>query len=91
MTTFILSLVWYWNDFLNTALFFTSYQPLAVKMANYASALNAYRTPEGGTFSWMEISIYQMIGALLFILPILTVYLLLQKKFTQSVQTGIVG
>lgn len=46
LTTFILSLVWYWNDFLNTALFFTSYQPLAVKMANYASALNEYCTPE---------------------------------------------
>ena len=92
LTTFILSLVWYWNDFLNTALFFTSYQPLAVKMANYASTLNAYRTSDGGTFTWMEIGIYQMIGALIFILPILIVYLFMQKKFTESIaQTGIVG
>lgn len=91
LITFLLSFVWYWNDYLNTSLFYTSSQPLAVTLANFSSVLTMVRT-ENGALSQTEVSVYLQVAALLFITPVLIVYLFLQRRFTESiVRAGIVG
>ncbi len=92
LVTFLFSFVWYWNDYLNVSLFFTNARPLSVILANFKEYLLASRLEDGSAFSNAQVGIYVQVGGLMFIAPVLLVYLVLQKYFTQSiVRAGIVG
>lgn len=88
LTVFIFSLVWYWNDFYTNALFFDNLGTVSRTLKDINALLNA-----GSQVS----NIYERIpqiqaSALLFIVPVLIMYILLQKYFTESIErTGIVG
>lgn len=92
LITFLISFVWYWNDYLNTALFYTSSKPLASTLATLTSTLQSARTASGAALTNTEVQVYVQTGALLFIIPVLIFYMILQKRFTESVvSSGIVG
>ena len=92
LVTFLFSFVWYWNDYLNVSLFFTNARPLSVVLANFKEYLLAARMEDGSAFSNAAVGIYVQVGGLMFIAPVLLIYLVLQKYFTQSiVRAGIVG
>ena len=92
LVTFLFSFVWYWNDYLNVSLFFTNARPLSVLLASFGDYLRAARMEDGSAFSNAAVGIYVQVGGLMFIAPVLLIYLVLQKYFTQSiVRAGIVG
>lgn len=92
LVTFILSFVWYWNDYINISLFFNKSKPLAVVLKGLDQTIRTMRTPEGLAYGDIESTVYSTTFCLLFILTPIIVYTVLQKKFTESLMsTSIVG
>ena len=90
-TVTVFSLIWHWNDYSLSSmyLYFDSW-PLAVKLNNITSP-EAMGTLRLDSTDPLRIAI-MMAGCLMFILPILIVYLILQKKFVKSIdRVGITG
>lgn len=94
VTVLLFSFVWHWNDYYSSSVFFTSgTKPLQVMLNGFSVALS-----QGGyTIGGVEITKYEermftMAGALLTVLPPLIIYVIAQRKFTESVErSGIVG
>lgn len=89
LTVFLFSFVWYWNDYFTTSIFLSTKQTLAVALtslrANLSMLLDSKLDP------YVMITRLQA-GSLMVIAPILILYMLLQKYFTESIErTGIVG
>ena len=80
ITVLVFSLVWHWNEYYTTGMFFLEdNRALSVmlgEIANNTQIANGIR----------------MAAALIFILPMLVIYLILQRKFIKSIdKVGIVG
>lgn len=85
LTVFLFSLVWYWNDTFYTSQFISRKRTLAKALSNLRGDL-------GGGNDYFNLTPKIMAGALLFVLPMLLIYIFLQRYFVQSVErTGIVG
>lgn len=93
VTTFIFSLVWYWNETLLTGLLVGNNLktlPLALRdfVVKYAVM---FPTTDGSAANRINESI-RMAATLITILPLLIVYLILQRQFVESLErTGITG
>ena len=91
LTVFLFSVVWYWNDYYVSSAFFTKNQTIALMLKNLSTLLsqqlfnNADVSPRE-QIVWMEA------GCLISILPILIMYVFLQKYFTEGIErSGLVG
>ena len=87
LTVTLFSLVWYWNDSYFCVIFFDNMSTVSTTLQNIGSALvdNENRN-ELAKIPEMQAA------AFLSILPLLTMYTVLQKYFTESIErTGIVG
>lgn len=83
LTVAIFSVVWHWNEYDLSLLFFNDKFPLSVQLSFINSSLASDFTSNRG---------YTMAGCLLFVLPVLIMYIILQRKFIQSIdRVGIVG
>lgn len=88
MTVFMFSVLWHWNEYYGPSMYLSEGQPLAVKLHDmfnilYGLGYNQYSA---------EAVNATMAGCLLFILPMLIMYLFLQRRFIESVaRSGIVG
>ncbi len=83
-TVTIFSVIWHYNDYYLSAMYFSDRYPLAVSLS-----LIALNSSIAGTD---YARILKMAGCLLFILPVLLMYMVLQRKFIQNIdQVGIVG
>ncbi len=92
LVTFVLSFVWYWNDYINVSLFFNDSKPLAVLLASIKTIFTSILAPEGGGYSTVESAVYETTFCLMFLLVPIVLYIFLQKKFTESLMsTSIVG
>lgn len=92
LIVFLFSLVWYWNDYFNVSLYYNSAQPLSSVVANLQQALITSFNEFNKNYSGQEMKIFLHTACLLFVTPLLIIYLFLQKQFTQSiVNAGIVG
>lgn len=86
LTVSIFAIIWHWNEYYQSVIFMTNDFPLSVKLSGIVT-----------TFQTMEISQAFSGGpvcaaCLLFIAPMLIMFLFLQKKFIQSIdRVGIVG
>lgn len=91
LVTFILSIVWYWNDTAYSGVFSQKNPLLATSMNNLKALLLAEKgatTRGDGTGETVII----FAAALIYILPPLIMYLFAQKAFMQGIErTGIVG
>ena len=87
LTVSIFAIIWHWNEYYQSVIYFTSDFPLAVTLSNIKDlALNqmGYRDAFAAP--------YVSAACLMFIAPVLIMYLFLQKKFIQSIdRVGIVG
>jgi multiple sugar transport system permease protein len=82
ITVFLFSMVWHWNETYLTGLFYT-------RIGTLATALEAIELPEND-YS-MTLMAVKMAAALIFVLPMLIIYLFTQRNFTESIErTGIV-
>lgn len=92
LTVFIFSVVWYWNDSYVSGMFFSKSNTIALQVSNLYNTISAYYndgTPTGNPADWM---VWIEAGCLLSILPILIMYIFLQKNFIEGVErSGIVG
>lgn len=84
LTVFIFSIVWYWNDYYVSSMFFNDPNTISLKIANISNIISMYLTGKVGVASdyivWMEA------GCLLAIAPIVIMYIFLQKYFTEGIE-----
>lgn len=86
LTVSIFAIVWHWNEYYQSVIYFATDFPLAVALSGISGELNQL-----GINAEFEIP-YIAAACLMFIGPILIMYLFLQKKFIQSIdRVGIVG
>lgn len=90
LTVFIFSIVWYWNDSYVTGMFFDRSTTISLEIQNIAYTISMALVGEARAaidfLVWIEAS------CLMAILPILIMYIILQKQFTEGVErSGLVG
>lgn len=82
LTVSIFSVVWHWNEYYLSALYFEDNYPLSVRLSSLATGLEQGQDNRG----------LRMAACLLFVIPILIMYAILQRKFIKSIdRVGIVG
>lgn len=88
VTVLVFSVVWYWNDFYQAQIYLSGNYPISVVLATFKSHLTQDITRQ---FSFSLGSLI-ITSAFLSILPLLLYFLVMQRKFVQSISTcGIVG
>lgn len=89
LTVFLFCFIWYWNDYYSTSIFISNNRTLAISLSQLRLAL----ATETGIVSNVYESITQMqAGCLLFIFPLLILYVFTQRYFTESIdRSGLVG
>lgn len=91
-TVFLFSMVWQWTDTFYTATFLPGNTLLTQKLLGLRSVLDFDIYVEGGAFNIVKSSLTQNAAVLLFILPLLLVFIFAQRYFVESIEnTGIVG
>lgn len=84
----ILSLIWHWNEYFLSVMYFSNNNTLAVRLAN----LRVFLSNMGLDAKMAVMTGVVKAGSLLFILPMLIMYLIMQRRFIQSIdRIGIVG
>lgn len=89
-TVSILSMIWHWNDFYLAYMLMNSHKamPLAVKLSVIGEKLRATYSVYGG----FQTIATQGAACVLFVLPMLIMYIFLQRKFVKSIdRVGITG
>jgi len=90
VTVLLFAFIWHWNDYYNSVVYFTGdVKPLSVMLSNLE-----YQLKWDGSFGKkaFELRMYLMSSVLLFISPLMVLYLFTQRFFTESIEkTGIVG
>ena len=86
LTVTIFAVIWYWNDYYQSIMYFTADYPLAVALSGITARLSQMQ------YSYEKAVGPTMAGCLLFIGPMLIMYAILQKQFIKSIdRVGIVG
>ncbi len=86
----LFSLVWYWNDYYLASLFYDDAPTLSVALGGTQSALLSLGL-DTASDPYAIITRMQA-GCILLILPLVLVFILFQRQFTESIdKTGIVG
>lgn len=95
VTVFIFSIVWYWNDYLNTGMFLGGVPMISTNLMVITSRLIMVYKGSGAANMDSNpyiISASLQAACLISIVPLLVMYLCLQRYFTESIErTGIVG
>lgn len=89
VVVFLFSLVWYWNDYYLTYIYAGDFQTLSTVIANLRAA---FESTQDYTYDVYEMVVMEQASCLLFILPVLILYIFTQRFFTEGIErTGIVG
>ncbi len=89
-TVLVFSLIWHWNDYMLCSMYLNNEYPLAMQLNMLPTNLTTmgyYLNPETP-----ETLAFQMAGCVLFVTPMLIIYMVLQRKFIESIdRVGITG
>lgn len=89
MTVFLFSFVWQWVDDLYTSVFMQNVPMLATELSRL---LNSASGVDSGISNVAEFSLMRNAGVMFLIIPLLILYLVCQKYFTESIErSGLVG
>lgn len=89
LTVFILSVLWHWNDYLQSLMYTNTNRTLAVVMTDIDQYM--YLKLQLDSTSMVNYGV-PLAACILFILPPLVMYMFLQRQFIQSIdRVGIVG
>ncbi|MEE0946116.1 MAG: carbohydrate ABC transporter permease [Acutalibacteraceae bacterium] len=89
-TVSIFSIIWHWNDYYLAIMLMNSYNamPLAVRLSNVKDIMQTLYNVWGG----YKMTATQCACCILFITPMLIMYIFLQRKFVKSIdRVGITG
>lgn len=87
VTVFTFSIVWYWTDY-----FYAAMLTPRISLSTVLSGIGTQIAYDSQSSNPYESMVVTQAGCLLFILPLLIVYLFLQRFFVQSIErTGITG
>jgi len=94
VTIFLFAFVWQYSDTLFTGMFYSSLDTISKRLYllgySFGAAISMDASGTAGNIGY--ISIMQATGTLMTILPLIIMYLFMQKTFVQSVErTGLVG
>lgn len=93
LTVFLLSVVWYWNDYYVSTSFFTDNSTIALQLKNLDASLTRVIFNNGNVkVNQRELIVWMESGCLISITPILVMYIFLQKNFTEGIaRSGLTG
>ena len=93
LTVFLLSVVWYWNDYYVSTSFFTDNSTIALMLKNLDASLRIKIFDNGNVqVNARELIVWMESGCLISILPPLVMYCLFQKNFTEGIaRSGLTG
>lgn len=93
LTVFLFSVVFYWNDYYVSSTFFTNNKTVSLMLKNLSSQLSLMLFNDATVqISAREQIVWMEAGCLISIMPILIMYIFLQKYFTEGIEhSGIVG
>jgi len=87
LVTFLLTFVWYWNDYTQSAMILNEFNLMSVQFSQLQTRLASIISPGSA-----RMTITMQAACTIYIMPILIMYIALQRKFTESiVKSGIVG
>ena len=90
LTTVLLSIMWYWNDYYMSSMYMNNMHTVTTALVNLET--NTYNITGDIAPDPYKIITYMPAGSLLVITPPLLLYLVLQRKFVQGAErSGIVG
>lgn len=91
LTTFLFSVVWYWNDYVYSSSYLSNTETVMNQLYRLKDNMSHIMEYELNASPYQGILLLQA-GVLLAIAPLLILYVCLQKHFTESIeQSGIVG
>lgn len=91
VTTFLLSIVWYWNDYVYTSSLMPQSKTVMNQLSILKNNINYIMQYEQNSSPYEGILLLQA-GVFLSIIPVLILYLIFQRQFTSSIErSGIVG
>ncbi len=83
LTVFIFSIVWYWNDYYVSSMYFTQGNTISLKIDSIANLISMHLY--GEIRNATEFLVWMEAGCLLAITPIIVMYIFLQKYFTEGI------
>lgn len=93
LTVFLLSVVWYWNDYYVSTSFFTDNRTIALMLKNLDANLTRIIFDNGNVqVNVRELIVWMEAGCLISITPMLILYICLEKNFTEGIaRSGLTG
>ena len=92
VTVLLFSFVWQWNDSFYTTTYLTSSKVMSTQLSSLPYNLAQQVSDGASKADPFYLSMIQDTGILLAILPLIIIYLFVQRYFVESVErTGIVG
>ncbi|MFB4323405.1 carbohydrate ABC transporter permease [Priestia sp. BR_2] len=92
ITTTLFSFVWQWNDSFYTTTYLTSSKVMSTQLSSLPYNLSIMLGGDPSKADPFYLSMVQDTGILLAILPLIVIYLFIQRYFVESIErTGIVG
>jgi multiple sugar transport system permease protein len=93
LTVFLFSVVWYWNDYYVSTSFFTRNRTIALMLKNLEPQIKAVVFGSANaTVDIREIIVWMEAGCLISVMPMLIMYIALQKYFTEGIaRSGLTG
>lgn len=93
LTVFLFSIVWYWNDYYISTMFFHNTKTIATMLYNLDNELKMRLFGDASIqVGERERIVWNQAGCLVSIAPILLIYIFLQKRFTEGIErSGLVG
>ena len=93
LTVFLLSIVWYWNDYYVSTSFFVNNKTIAIELKNLSANIKIMIFGDANAqVNARELIVWMEAACLISITPILVLYICLQKYFTEGIaRSGLTG
>ncbi len=90
LTTFLFSMVWYWNDYFTMSTFFTQIRTLSVNLSNIGLSLASLMS--SAAYSPYRVMTIKQAACIVCMVPMFILFSALQKRFVRTmVSSGLVG
>lgn len=90
ITVLVFSIVWYWNDYYLSQIYYSQNYPISAMLAQFDQR-GTFLSDFAGKYAYSKATLL-LTCCMITILPVMIFYLIIQRKFVQSIaNSGIVG